>query len=117
MTKRNELLIYKAYEAFNARDIDGVLHLMDPGVRWPNGWEGGYVNGHNEVRDYWTRQWNELNPTVTPVSLTEKDDGRLEADVHQVVKDKQGNLLFDGNVKHIYSFANGLITEMEIRHA
>jgi hypothetical protein len=34
---------------------------MDADVHWPNGWEGGYVEGHDEVRDYLTRQWKELH--------------------------------------------------------
>ncbi len=107
-------IIRKAYDAFNAKDIDGVVSLMHPDVKWPNGWEGGYVNGHEEVKDYWTRQWKEINPTVTPVSIKEKNDGSVEVEVNQVVKDLEGNILADGIVKHIYSFANGLITGMEI---
>jgi ketosteroid isomerase-like protein len=35
-----ERLLRAAYEAFNARDIEGALELMDPDVDWPNGMEG-----------------------------------------------------------------------------
>ncbi len=52
-------LFQGVYNAFNKRDIPGALKSMAPDVRWPNGWEGGYVNGHDEVRTYWTRQWAE----------------------------------------------------------
>ncbi len=110
-------IINKAYEGFNKRDVDGVLSLMDNEVTWPNGWEGGYVHGHAEVKDYWTRQWKEINPHVTPVSILERADGRLEVEVQQLVKDLQGKVLADGSVKHIYSFKNGLITKMEIEAA
>ena len=110
----NQELIKKAYDAFNARDIDGVLILMHPNVHWPNGWEGGYVEGHGQVRDYWTRQWAELNPRVIPVSFTQMEDGRVETEVQQTVKDLRGNLLFDGLVKHTYSISDGLIMSMEI---
>jgi hypothetical protein len=41
---------------------------------------------------------------------------KIEVTVHQVVKDKKGLLLFDGMVKHIYSFENGLIKGMEIEN-
>jgi ketosteroid isomerase-like protein len=34
-------LLGRAYEAFNARDIDGVLATMRADVEWPNGMEGG----------------------------------------------------------------------------
>ena len=114
MNQQNEDLIKRAYAAFNERDIDTVLGLMRPDVHWPNGWEGGYVNGHDEVRDYWIRQWKEINPKVSPVSFKEKQDGQIEVEVHQVAKDLQNNVLFDGLVKHVYTVDEGKIKAMEI---
>ena len=107
-------LIKKAYSAFNRRDIDTVLSTFHPEVNWSNGWEGGYVNGHDEVRNYWTRQWKEIDPNVEPRGFEEKGDGKVEVNVHQVVKDLQGSVLFDGMVKHIYAFEDGLIKSMDI---
>ncbi len=107
-------LIETAYAAFNRRDIDTVLSLMHPEVKWPNGWEGGYVYGHEEVSAYWTRQWKELDPTVDPLSVTTRPDGGIEVDVHQVVKDINGQLLVDGKVKHVYYFEGDKIMRMEI---
>ena len=108
-------LIKQAYDAFNARNIDAVLLLMHADVHWPNGWEGGYVNGHDQVRDYWTRQWKEIDPHVAPISIEAREDGRIEVEVHQVVKDLTGNLLLDGTVQHIYTIENKLIKNMEIQ--
>ena len=107
-------LLTKAYDAFNKRNINAVLLLMHPQVHWPNGWEGGYVEGHNGVTDYWTRQWKEIDPHVTPISFKEREDGRIEVEVHQVVKDIDGKLLVDGLVNHIYTIDDGLIKSMEI---
>ena len=107
-------LIKKAYASFNERDIDGVFTTLHPEVHWSNGWEGGYVDGYDAVRDYWTRQWEELDPHVEPVGYIEKENGTMEVRVHQVVRDMDGNLLFDGMVKHIYSFKDGLISKMDI---
>jgi SnoaL-like protein len=87
---------------------------MAPDVRWPNGWEGGYVNGRDEVRDYWRRQWAEIDPTVEPVAVDVQDDGSVAVRVHQVVRDLDGNLMADGEVLHVYRFADGLIAEMSI---
>lgn len=87
---------------------------MQPGVRWSNGWEGGYISGHDEIRKYWTRQWNEINPKVEPTGFKERENGSLEVEVQQLVKDFEGNTIFDGRVKHIYSFENGLIETMDI---
>lgn len=64
--------INQAYAAFNTRNMDAVLMFMHPYIHWPNGWEGGYVIGHNGIKDYWTRQWKELNPRVVPVAFMEK---------------------------------------------
>jgi hypothetical protein len=69
----------------------------------------GYVEGHDEVRNYWTRQRKEINPNVEPVSVNENENDEIEVNVHQVVKDMQGNALADGMVKHIYTLKNGLI--------
>lgn len=114
MTHQDQELLRQAYAAFNARDIDAVLSLMHPQVRWPNGWEGGHVNGHEEVRAYWTRQWKELDPQVEPVGFKQRPSGAVEVAVHQRVKDRKGDVLFDGLVKHVYTLEQGKIQSMEI---
>lgn len=114
MKQQHQALITKAYAAFNARDIDAALTTMHPDVQWPKAFEGGYVSGHGAIRDYWTRQWAEINPTVEPVAFTERPDGTLEIAVHQTVKDLQGAVLFDGTVKHIYTLQDGLLRRMDI---
>ena len=114
MTIKYHDLIQQAYSAFNARDIDKVLTTFHPNVQWSKAWEGGYITGHDEIRKYWVRQWNELNPTVQPTGFTERSNGSLEVEVHQKVKDLQGAVLFDGTVKHIYTFENDLVRTMNI---
>lgn len=107
-------LLTSAYIFFNERNIDAVLALMHTDVHWPNGWEGGYVEGHEAVRDYWTRQWAEINPKVVPLEFKELADGTIEVTVQQTVKDMQGNIVFDGVVKHVYTIVDGLISTMQI---
>ena len=114
MTEREDL-VRRAYEAFNSRDIDAVLELMDPQVDWPNGMEGGREHGHAAVRDYWTRQFTMIDSRVEPEQIEIGDDGRVVVDVHQVVRDLDGNVLSDGYVKHVYTFREGLISHMEIK--
>ncbi len=87
---------------------------MDPDVHWPKAFEGGYVVGHAAIRDYWTRQWSEINPIVEPVTITERPAGKVEVEVHQLVKDLDGKVLFDGNVKHLYVIEEGLLKQMDI---
>lgn len=114
MTTTHHNLIRNAYAAFNARDIDAVLLALHPDVQWSNGWEGGYVYGHEEVRKYWTRQWEELDPRVEPIGITQRQDGCIEVEVHQTVKDQRGTFLFEGMVKHVYTLKNGQISRMDI---
>jgi len=108
-------LIASAYIYFNARDIDSILRTMHEDVDWPNGMEGGRVNGHDEVRQYWSRQWSLIDPHVEPVSFATGPDGRTLVQVHQTVRDLTGTVVLDQMVQHIYLIRNGLIQSMEIR--
>jgi ketosteroid isomerase-like protein len=110
-----EALIERAYAAFNARDIETALSLMHPQVEWPNGMEGGTVYGHSGIRDYWTRQWSLIDPSVTPTRFTALEDGRTLVDVHQVVRDLDGNVLKDARIQHVYQLQGGFVKAMEIR--
>ncbi|AMR29919.1 ketosteroid isomerase [Mucilaginibacter sp. PAMC 26640] len=107
-------IIEQVYNAFNNRDIDGVLTHFHPEVEWPNGWEGGYVHGHHEVRNYWTRQWSEIDPIVNPAETPFLDDGLICVNVKQVIKNLQGQVVADVIVKHIYQFDGHLIKRMTI---
>lgn len=106
--------LQQMYAAFNARDTNRVLREMTADVDWPNGWEGGRVLGHTAVRDYWRRQWEAIDPIVTPVEFTALPDGSTRVRVHQVVHDRAGTLLADTFVNHIYRFRGNLIHSMEI---
>jgi len=117
MTNELRDLIKKAYSAFNERDIGKALSAMQPNVQWSKAWEGGYISGHDEIKEYWTRQWKEINPNLEPVGFKERQNGSLEVEVHQKVKDLQGNSMFDGTVKHIYTIEDGLIKTMDIELA
>jgi hypothetical protein len=114
MESKYELIINRAYEGFNERDIDKVFSVMNKDVFWPKAFEGGYVEGYEAVRAYWLRQWSEINPQVKPLVITDLPDGRVEVEVHQLVKDLEGNILFDGPTNHIYTFNRGLIQQMDI---
>src|SRR5215211_3500147 len=108
-----QTLIREAYQAFNARDIGAVLMVLSPEVVWANGMEGGYVYGHAALRDYWTTQWQVIDPHVEPLSITRQADGKIHVTVHQVVRDKAGGLLTDQNVEHVYQFEDGLVQRMD----
>ncbi len=107
-------IIRKAYTGFNERDIDTVFSVMNSDIHWPKAFEGGYVTGYDAVREYWTRQWSEINPNVEPLSIVERPDGKIEVVVDQLVKDMEGSVIFHGTIKHIYIFKHNLIFSMDI---
>ncbi len=108
-------MLEAAYREFNARDIEALLVRMADNVECPNAWEGGYVRGHDEIRDYWSRQWAELDPTVTPVAFAILPDGRIDVTVHQVVRDRSGAILSESAVHHVYRLKGEHIAHMEVR--
>jgi hypothetical protein len=113
MTDRD--LITSIYAAFNRRDIDAVLANMHPEVDWPNGMEGGRVHGREAVRQYWLRQWSQIDPRVEPQGFSTDASGAIIVDVHQVIRDLDSNVLADRMVQHVYLIRDGLIHCMEIQ--
>ena len=107
-------LVRSMYEAFNARDVDTCLAAMTPDVDWANGWKGGRVVGRDAVRDYWQRQWAEIDSIAEPTAITERPDGTIEVAVHLVARDKTGKLLSDGESLHVYEFRGNLVERMTI---
>jgi len=108
-------LLDRAYAAFNARRLDEALGLMQENVTWPNGMEGGYLHGRQAVREYWTRQWLQIDPRVHARQYARDPDGRVAIDVDQVVCDLAGVILSARTVQHVYEVRDGLIASMEIR--
>jgi hypothetical protein len=108
-------LLKRVYDRFNARDMETVLAAMHEDVIWANGLEGGHVHGRDEVRNYWTRQWAIVDPHVEPVSFGKGSEGEVVVEVHQVVRDLNGNLLADKMVGHVFQIENGLIKRFDIR--
>jgi hypothetical protein len=107
-------MIEQAYSAFNKRDIDGALALMTEDVSWPKASEGGRVVGKDEIRAYWTRQWGEFDGHVEPLAIIEEAEGKIRVRVHQRVKNLQGDLLWDGEVLHVFTLTDGLIAAMHL---
>ena len=107
-------IIERAYTAFNHREIDAALALMTEDVTWPKASEGGKVIGKEEIRAYWTRQWSEFDPHVEPLAITAEEADKIRVNVHQVVKNLQGDILADSEVLHVFTTRNGLIASMDL---
>jgi hypothetical protein len=101
------------YGNFNDRKIDLVIANMSTGVKWANGMEGGYVYGHQGVKEYWIRQFSMVSSIVTPIEI-KQESGSVTIKVHQVVHDLNGNLLSDEVVTHVFQLENGKIAAFDI---
>jgi hypothetical protein len=109
-----EDLLRRTYAAFNARDVDAVLAHAHIDVDWPNVIDGVRIHGHDEVRAYWARQFETTEPHVQPTQMVRGEDGRIVVDVHQVVRSKDGAVLDDRVVQHVYTFRDGLVVRMDV---
>ena len=117
-------LLAHIYERFNARDLEGVLAVLTDDVAWANGMDGGHVHGHDAVREYWTRQWSMVSPTVEPVGFQQTADGAIVAEVRQSVRDLEGRPLqgqthglTDKTVAHVFHFREGKVARFDIQDA
>jgi hypothetical protein len=113
--RNTQTLIAHAYAAFNQRNVDGALALMSENVSWPKASEGGRAVGKEEIRAYWTRQWQQFDPHVEPIEVIDREEGKTDVRVHQLVKSLSGDVLSDSEVWHLYTIANGLIERMDIK--
>jgi len=111
----NKKSFQNLYDAFNKREIETLLSMMKDNVKWANGMEGGFVYGRDNVREYWQKQFETINPQLEPLKFKTDGKGRNVVTVHQIVRDLDGNILLDKTVEQIFTIKNGLITTFEIR--
>jgi hypothetical protein len=110
----DEQLIRRLYEGFNQRDIAVVLAALADDVAWANGMEGTHVHGRDAVREYWTYQWSVIDPSVEPLNVARSDDGATIVEVHQVVRDLQGQTLLDEVIHHSFHVKEGRVQRFDI---
>jgi NAD(P)-dependent dehydrogenase (short-subunit alcohol dehydrogenase family) len=110
----NEDLVRRAYSAFNAKDVESGVALMDPEVDWPNVAEGGFVHGRDGVRRHWREQFRLVDPRIEVSGVAKKADGRVEAHVRQIVRGLDGSKLADEQAVHIFTIAGERIKRMEV---
>lgn len=108
-----ENFFHELYQNFDDRRIDSVISKMTEDVKWANGMDGGFVYGHEGVREYWTRQFTMISSNVTPLKISE-ENGVVTIKVHQVVHDLEDKLLADEIVLHYFHFRNNKIAEFDI---
>src|SRR5215208_2367983 len=81
MSRENVELVRRATDAYNRRDIDGILEdwAPDAALDWSNSrFEAGVYRGHGEIRAFAQRflgTWDELRVEI--VDLLEVEEGLL----------------------------------------
>jgi hypothetical protein len=110
----NQHFLQNLYDAFNRREIEIIISLMRPDVKWANGLEGGFVYGRDAVREYWNNQFKLIQPRLETLKFETDEKNRNIVTVHQIIRDLQGNLLADATVRQIFTIENGLISLYEI---
>ncbi len=99
----NQHFLQNLYDAFNKREIETIISLMRPDVKWANGLEGGFVYGRDAVREYWTNQFKDIQPELETLKFETDENNRNIVTVHQIIRDLQGNLLADATVQQIFT--------------
>jgi ketosteroid isomerase-like protein len=107
-------LLQRAYDAFNARDVEAPLRLMAEDVVWPDVSDGGVVRGSAAVRAHWQEQFEAIDPRLELLGLESMQDGRIRASVRQIVRSKDGDVVSDEQLSHLYTIRDGRIERMEI---
>ena len=110
----NQEFLQNLYDAFNKREIETIISLMRPDVKWANGVEGGFVYGRDAVREYWTNQFKDIQVELETLKFETDENNRNVVTVHQIIKDLQGNLLADTTIQQIFTIEDGLISLYEI---
>lgn len=105
------------YAAHNGRDADALVAQLHEDVAWPNSWKGGFLRGHAAVVGYWRERWPQLEGTVEPTAISEREDGRVAVVVEQLVRDLDGTVVAQGPATHVFTFADDLILTMDVEPA
>ena len=111
---RRVALLRRAYDAFNRREVDTVLALLDPDVEWPNVLQGTTLRGRDDVRAYWLGQFETLDPCVKPEAFVPLGQNGVVVAVRQVIRDRDGNVRGDSRVAHAYTFRGELVARMAV---
>jgi hypothetical protein len=72
------------------------------------------VIGRAAVRDYWRRQFAQIDPRARPRGFADAGDGRGAVTLHQLVRALDGTVLADREVTYVSSLRGGLVVRMDV---
>jgi hypothetical protein len=58
-----------------------------------------------------------IDPSVEPVAVNVRPDGRIAVKVDQLVRGSDGAVLAEGRIVHVDTFRDGLIARMDVEES
>jgi len=105
-------LLERAYELFNAGEVEALLAMMTDDVEWPDVANGLVLRDKRAIRSYWEGQFAVANPQVRPTDFLPVEDD-LVAVIDQRLLDLGGQPIAPPAVVfHRYSFEDQLVRRM-----
>ncbi len=109
-----QALLTKVYEAYNRRDFAAFSAFLAPDTDWPNMVEGGRLIGPEALGAYWARNDKMITIDIALVSIAALPDGRVAADVNQIVRNLAGQVWSDTCERHIFTLRDGMIAKLDV---
>lgn len=109
-----EALLTKVYDAYNRRDFADLSVLLTADTNWPDMVEGGRLIGPAALSAYWARNDKLITVDIAVVSYAALPDGRVAADVNQIVRNLAGQVWSDTCERHIFTLRDGLVARLDI---
>jgi len=109
-----QALLTKVYEAYNRRDFAALSAFLAPDTNWPDMVEGGRLVGPTALSDYWARNDKMITVDIAMVSVTALPDGRVAAEVNQIVRNLAGQVWSDTCERHIFTLCDGMIARLDV---
>ena len=106
-------VLNRYYEALNRCDRRTILTLVDEQIAWPDAWDGRRVIGKKSLSAYLKRQFSAVRPIIIADAFDRLPDGRISVSTHQSIEDSHGDILMESDVRHVFTFHDGLIIRLE----
>ena len=84
-------LLQRAFTAYDARDLAGLLTLVSEDVDWPDG--ARRLRGRAALSAYWVAQWSRTRTHDRLQRIDRRADGSVVVRLERVVRSLEGHLL------------------------
>ena len=109
-----QTLLTKVYDAYNRRDFAAFSAFLTPDINWPDSVEGGRLIGPNALGAYWARNDKSITVDIAVVSIAALPDGRVAAEVNQIVRNLAGQVWSDTCERHVFTLRDGMVARLDV---